>query len=90
TGYSGDGQVVMHYTNTEYADRVIEDFQNGIMTEHTIVATMTNQNTNKTASYSIQDAVFTEITPIDFSTGVAKHTLPFRCTTIKPISRVSA
>ncbi len=79
TGYSVEGEMTIHKVATKYDDDVLESFTTGVMPERTIVATLTNQNTSKTASYSIPNVVYTEITPVEIKKGKLTQTLPFKC-----------
>jgi hypothetical protein len=56
---------------------------------HTIVTKLTNMNTNATESYSVEEVVFTEVTPIELKKGVLSQSLPFKCAIPTPLSTIS-
>lgn len=88
TGYSVEGEMTIHKTTTKYDDAALESFTTGVMPERTIVATLTNQNTSQTASYSIPNVVYTEITPVEIKKGKLSQTIPFKCSMPKKLSGI--
>lgn len=88
TGYSCEGTMTYTKCTTTRADQMLDDFENGIMREHTIVTDLTNKNTGKKASYSISNVVYTEVAAVSLSTGVIKETVPFKCSRPRPLSSI--
>ena len=87
-GYKCEGTMTYTKTTTTRADQILDDFEAGRMTEKTIVTDLTNMNTGKTASYSVSNVVFTEVTAVNIKKGVIKETVPFKCSRPRPLSTI--
>ncbi len=87
-GYKCDGTMTYTKTTTTRADQILDDFEAGRMTEKTIVTDLTNMNTGKTASYSMSNVVFTEVTAVSIKKGVIKETVPFKSSRPRPLSTI--
>lgn len=85
-GYDVEGDMTVYMTDTKYADEIIESFTTGVFPERTIVSTLTNKNTNKTASYSIPSVTFTEISIVNQKKGGIELSIPFKCGMPKKLS----
>ena len=89
TGCKCEGTLEITRVNSDINVQTLERFKTGNMPMHTIVTKLTNMNTNATESYSVEEVVFTEVTPIELKKGVLSQSLPFKCAIPTPLSTIS-
>ena len=89
TGCKCEGTMEVTRVNSNLNVEVLDDFKNGRLTMNTIVSRLTNQNTNQTESYSVENVVFTEVTPVETKKGVLTQSIPFKCSLPKVLSSIA-
>lgn len=81
-----EGEMTYVMTDSDRDKEILADFESGNMRERTIVTTLTNQTTGKSANYSISNVVYTETTPVEHGRKVIKKTTPFKCSIPKELA----